>query len=98
MKVKFLISAMEDMRSIKTYIARDNPKAAVRMIKKIKTAVKHLEEFPNSGRIIPESNNPQLREVIVSNYRIMYQVSASAINVFAVSKAIVVPSPVKVSA
>ena len=84
MKVKFLISAMENMQSIKAFIGRDNPQAAIRTIKKIKAAVKHLEEIPNSGRIIPEPNNPQLREVIVSNYRIMYQISKSAINIFAV--------------
>lgn len=84
MRIKFLVSALEDMRSIKAYIGRDNPEAAVRMIKKIRAAVKHLEEFPNSGRIIPESNNPQLREIIISNYRVMYQVSESAINIFAV--------------
>jgi len=84
MKEKFLISAMEDMQTIKAFIGRDNPQTAVGTIKKIKAAVKHLEEFPNSGRIIPESNNPQLREVIVSNYRIMYQISKSAINIFAV--------------
>ena len=75
---------MEDMQSTKTIIWGDNPQSEVRTIKKIKAAVKHLEEFPNSGRIIPESNNPQLREVIVSNYRIMYQISRSAINIFAV--------------
>ena len=84
MKVKFLVSAMEDMRSIKAFIGKDNPQAAVRTIKKFKAAVKHLEEFPNSGRIIPESNNPQLREVIVSNYRIMYQLSKFMINIFAI--------------
>lgn len=84
MKIRFLVSAMEDMRSIKAFIAKDNPKAAVGMIRKIKTAVKHLEEFPNSGRIIPETANPHLREVIVSNYRVMYQVSDLRINVFAV--------------
>jgi len=69
-RINFLISAMEDMRLIKTYIAKDNPKAAVRMIKRIRAAVKHLKEFPYSGRIIPETSNPQLREVIVSNYRV----------------------------
>jgi len=75
---------MEDMRSIKTFIAKDNPKAAIKMIKRIRAAVKHLEEFPYSGRIIPESSNPQLREVIVSNYRVMYQLTDSTINIFAV--------------
>ncbi len=45
MRIKFLVSAMEDLRSIKAFIAKDNPKAAVRMIKKIREAVKHLEEL-----------------------------------------------------
>ena len=84
MSIKFLVSAREDLRSIKTFIAKDNPKAAVRMINKIRTSVKPLEEFPYSGRIIPETNNHQLREVIISNYRIMYQISDSSINIFAV--------------
>jgi toxin ParE1/3/4 len=83
-RVKFLISAMEDMRSIKIYISRDNPKAAIKLIKRMRAAVKHLEEFPYSGRIIPETSNPQLREVIVSNYRVMYQITDSPINIFAV--------------
>jgi len=83
-KIKFLISAMEDIRSIKAFIAKDNPKAAVRMIKKIRAAAKHPEEFPHSGRIIPETANPQLREVIISNYRVMYQISDSTITIFAV--------------
>lgn len=84
MRIKFLVSAMEDMRSIKAFIGKDNPEAAVRMIKRIRAAVEHLEEFPHSGRIIPETNNPQLREVIISSYRIMYQITGSAIKIFAV--------------
>ena len=91
-KIKFLVSAMEDLRSIKAFIVKDNPKAAVRMIRKIKAAVKHLEEFPNSGRIIPETSNPQLREVIISNYRVMYQISESSVNIFAVYEGHRLPS------
>ena len=72
------------MWSIKVYITKDNPKAVVGMIKQIRAAVKPLEEFPNSGRIIPETSNPQLREVIISNYCIMYQISSSSIIIFAV--------------
>ncbi len=92
MRVKFLISAMEEMRSIKTYIAKDNPKAAIIMIKRIRAAVKHLTDFPYSGRIIPETSNPQLREVIVSNYRVMYQITDTAIHIFAVYEGHKLPS------
>ncbi len=79
-RFKFLISAMEDMRSIKTSIAKDNPKVAIEMIKRIRAAVIHLKDFPNSGRIIPETANPQLREVIISNFRVMYRITDSTIN------------------
>jgi len=80
------------MRAIKIYIVLDNPKAAIKMIKRIRAAVRHLEDFPYSGRIIPETSNPQLREVIVSNYRIMYQISDSTINIFAVYEGHKLPS------
>jgi len=46
--------------------------------------VKHLEEFPYSGRIIPETSNPQLREVTINNYPVMYHISDTSINIFAV--------------
>ena len=62
------------------------------MIKRIRAAVKHLEEFPYSGRIIPETSNSQLREVIVSNYRVMYQLTDSTINIFAVYEGHKLPS------
>ena len=34
--------------------------------------------------MIPELNNPNLRESLVDRYRIMYQVDESSVNVFAV--------------
>jgi len=92
MRVQFPISAMEDMRSIKTYIAKDNPKAAIKMINRIRAAVKHLTESPYSGRIIPETSDPQLREVIVSNYPVMYQITDSNINIFSVNEDHKLPS------
>ncbi|MBX2819921.1 MAG: type II toxin-antitoxin system RelE/ParE family toxin [Rhodothermaceae bacterium] len=33
-----------------------------------------LEAFPRSGRMIPESEDDQLRELIYREYRIMYHV------------------------
>ncbi|MBD3748215.1 MAG: type II toxin-antitoxin system RelE/ParE family toxin [Sphingobacteriales bacterium] len=31
--------------------------------------------MPKIGRIVPEKNNPDLRELIEGNYRIIYQIS-----------------------
>ena len=84
MKVRFLISAKQDMQSIKAYIAKDSPQAARRLMKKSRKSTDRLEEFPRSGRVIPELQNSDLREILVDRYRIMYQVDDTNVNVFAV--------------
>ena len=75
---------MSDMLEIKQYVSIDNPPAATRLIKKLKQKTLQLRQNPFSGRVIPETNDSHLRELIVSNYRIMYQISDQYINVFAV--------------
>ena len=37
-------------------------------------ATRRLEVFPRSGRMIPEAEDEQLREVIYREYRIMYHI------------------------
>ncbi|MBT4288401.1 MAG: type II toxin-antitoxin system RelE/ParE family toxin [Deltaproteobacteria bacterium] len=84
MKIRFLKSAMSDMLEIKQYISIDNPIAAKRLIKKFKEKTLQLRQHPFSGRVLPETKESHLRDLIVSNYRIMYQVSDPYINVFVV--------------
>lgn len=42
-------------------------------------SIDRLQEFPNSGRIIPEISNPGCREIIYGSYRIMYRVYDDAV-------------------
>ena len=84
MKIRFLNSALQDIQEIKDYIAKDNPAAARRLIQSFKKKTNQLIQHPFSGRVIPETADSNLRELIVSNYRIMYQVSEPFITVFAV--------------
>ena len=41
--------------------------------------VEALEEFPQSGRVIPEINNAHCREIIYGAYRIMYRITEKEI-------------------
>ena len=84
MKVRFLKSAKQDLQEIKEYIGRDNPAAAKRLIKSFKEKTNQLNQHPFSGRMIPETMDTNLRELVISNYRIMYQVSDRFVTVFAV--------------
>ena len=51
-----------------------SPSYAERFEEKVFEATRRLEVFPHSGRMIPEADDEQLRELIYRDYRIMYHV------------------------
>lgn len=64
--------AKNDLISIAEYIARHSQKYARIQVQRIRQRARQLVEFPDSGRIVPELDNPRIREVIMGNYRIVY--------------------------
>ena len=44
-------------------------------------AADRLVAFSESGRIVPELNNPATREVIVGNYRVMYDLGGDVVRI-----------------
>jgi toxin ParE1/3/4 len=69
--------AIEDLNLIFKYIKRDSLEYAESVVKKISDRVDLLEKFPSIGRIVPEFNKPEYRELIEQNYRIIYKVKDS---------------------
>lgn len=45
------------------------------LLKRIFEMVEHLELFPELRRNVPESDDPDVREVFYKSYRIIYQVN-----------------------
>jgi plasmid stabilization system protein ParE len=43
--------------------------------------IEQLELFPYSGRVVPEYNQPNLREIIYQNYRVIYRVKTGLIEI-----------------
>ena len=72
-------SALDDIDSIAEYIAGDSAEVASLFVHRLMEATDRLQEFPLSGRIIPEINDPDCREVIYGAYRIMYRVEADEV-------------------
>jgi len=68
-------SSLADLHDLVRYIARDNPSAATRFGEAIISKADILRSFPLIGRIVPEFNSPSLREMILSPYRIVYEVN-----------------------
>ncbi|WP_133510672.1 type II toxin-antitoxin system RelE/ParE family toxin [Candidatus Thiosymbion oneisti] len=65
--------AIDRVSEIAEYIAQDKPRAAEKWVDKIFTLVERLDEFPESGRVVPEIKNKAFREIISGNYRIIYK-------------------------
>ncbi len=43
-----------------------------------------IAQNPHKGRIVPEISNPEIRELIVKNYRTVYRVQEEEIVIFSV--------------
>jgi toxin ParE1/3/4 len=69
-------SARLDLRELASFIAEARPKASARFVSQILQMVEHLADFPESGRIVPEFDDPAIREVIRKPCRIVYRVKA----------------------
>jgi toxin ParE1/3/4 len=84
MHVVWTRPAVADVVQIREYIAQDSRRYASVVAERLLGAVERLPTFPLSGRIVPELNEPTLREVIESPYRIVYRVRTDMIEIVTV--------------
>lgn len=73
-KVKWTEKAITNLQAIYDYIAKDSKTYALRFILSLIKATKKLEIMPRCGRIVPEFESYDFREVIYQNYRIVYRI------------------------
>jgi toxin ParE1/3/4 len=71
----------QSLEDICKYIERDSPRYAAIFAQRIIDAIELSSEFPEAGRIVPEYNNPVLRERLLGDYRIVYRVKENAIEI-----------------
>lgn len=76
--VRWTNQAVEDLRSIRLFIERDSPRYGRLVAERLFEATLRLEQFPRSGRMIPEVDREDYREIIVGEYRIVYRLDGEA--------------------
>ena len=69
-------SASLDLKDIASYIAEASPQSSVRFVKSIFQNIEQLIDFPESGRIVPEFDDPCIRELIRKPCRIIYRMKS----------------------
>lgn len=72
MQVNWAEPALDDLDGIYEFIARDSPAYANIFVQQIIDSVTRLNDFPVSGRVVPEARHDNIREVIFQGYRVVY--------------------------
>ena len=83
-KIVWTERSLTDLEDIAEYIAKDSEKYASLTIEKIIHQTLILEKQPRMGRVVPELNDRRFRELIIGNYRVIYEHSKSVVNILTV--------------
>ena len=75
---------MADLGEIADYIARDSPHYASTFIIEIRRAARSLRRFAFRSRAVPEVGRDDVRELLISNYRLIFQVTSDQVKILAV--------------
>jgi plasmid stabilization system protein ParE len=75
---------LDDLEAVCLFIARDAPQYAQVFATRVFRATDRLEDFPQMGRVVPEINRDDIREVIVQSYRIIYRLLPDEVEILTV--------------
>lgn len=84
MKIVWTEQAFERLREISDYIAFDSPEVASKFIDTLIQRGESLSNFPKSGRVVPEIDAEDIREIIEGNYRLVYRLKKNAIEILTI--------------
>lgn len=73
-EINWTLQAVSDIDHIAAFIAQDSLKFAKIQVARFFEVTKTLESHPKSGRVVPEFNKTNIREIILGNYRIVYKI------------------------
>lgn len=84
MRIVWSPLAIERATEIAEYIAQDDTTAAGNWVDAVFAKIERLKSFPESGRIVPEINNQNFRELIYGNYRIIYRIEKKQVSILTI--------------
>lgn len=79
MEVIWTRLAINNLNNHADFIAKDDAIAAEKWVLSILEKTGQLSTHPQSGRIVPEFSDSNLREIIDGNYRLIYRIRVNKI-------------------
>ena len=80
-EIEWSSKAENDLNEIIDYIAQDSLEYALSFYEQVREKVENLILFPKMGRIVSELDEPNIRELFLRNYRIIYRISEKKIQI-----------------
>lgn len=84
MKLRWLPLALSDLDGIRRYIAEDDPASARRWVTRLHARARSAASAPLAGRVVPEIDPDDVREVFLRSHRIVYRVLSAEIQILTV--------------
>jgi plasmid stabilization system protein ParE len=84
MTVVWSAQLQDDLREIRKFIASDAPDTATAYIRRLRKSVNRLRSFPDAGVVVTEAANSRIREIYFGQYRIIYEITPSRIEILTV--------------
>lgn len=76
--------ATAQLAAIAEYIAVSSPIYAEQVVERLARRLEQAQRFAESGRIVPEYQHPDVRELIERPYRLIYRVRPETVEVLAI--------------
>ena len=80
-EVAWAESASDDLAEVASYIAKDSEFYAAAVVRELIEAARSLDLFAQRGRVVPEYRDPSIRELLVRDYRLVYDVGEAVVHV-----------------
>lgn len=79
MKLTLAESALDDLQAIMDWYKKEKvPEVGKRLVEDVLRKTEQIEQHPYSGRMVPEFQNPDLRELIHSPFRVIYLIESDS--------------------
>ena len=76
--------AVNQLGAIAEYIGLASPVYAEQVVERLVARLRQAQEFPTSGRQVPEAGQANVRELIDAPYRIIYRIAPTTIEILAI--------------
>jgi len=81
--VRWTATAIQDLEEAAAFIGRDSRFYAAALVQETRAAARSLRTFAERGRVVPEIEAPDIRELFIGSYRLIYQVTADRVFILA---------------